>query len=106
MATPAFAPHPPARHVIHTVGPVGEGGDYGEADILASAIDAAAGRDTLVARSVAFPAIATGIYGFPLDQAADIAVQTVRSTPTAVELVRLIAFDQPTRDILQAALIP
>jgi O-acetyl-ADP-ribose deacetylase (regulator of RNase III) len=62
--------------------------------------------NTLGARSVAFPAIATGIYGFPPDQAASIAVQTIRSTPTAVEQVRLVAFDQPTRDILQAALNP
>ena len=60
----------------------------------------------LGARSVAFPAIATGVYGFPPDQAAIIAVHTIRSTPTVVEQVRLVAFDQPTRDILQAALNP
>jgi O-acetyl-ADP-ribose deacetylase len=56
------------------------------------------------ARSIAFPAIATGIYGFPPDQAARIAVHTIRSAPTAVECVRLVAFDQPARDILKAAL--
>jgi O-acetyl-ADP-ribose deacetylase len=60
--------------------------------------------DTLGARSVAFPAIATGIYGFPPDQAARIAVHTIRSTPTAVEYVRLVAFDQSARDILETAL--
>jgi O-acetyl-ADP-ribose deacetylase len=107
MATPAFDLDPPVLHIIHTVGPVWEGGGYGEADILASCYQRSLQvADTLGARSVAFPAIATGIYGFPLDQAANIAVQTIRSTPTAVEQVRLVAFDQPTRDILQAALNP
>jgi O-acetyl-ADP-ribose deacetylase len=60
--------------------------------------------DTLGARSVAFPAIATGIYGYPPGQAARIAVRTIRSAPTTVECVRLVAFDQPTRDVLEAAL--
>ncbi len=89
MATPAFAPDPPVRHVIHTVGPVREGGGCGEADILAScyrrSLEVA---DGLGARSVAFPAIATGVYGFPAEQAAQIAVETIRSTPTAVDQVR------------------
>ena len=107
MATPAFDLDPPVRHVIHTVGPVWEGGGYGEADILASCYRRSLQvADTLGARTVAFPAIATGIYGFPPDQAAKIAVHTIRSTPTAVEHVRLVAFDQPARDILQAALDP
>lgn len=61
---------------------------------------------TAGARDVAFPAIATGICEFPPDRAADIAVQTIRSTPAAVERVVLAAFDQQTRDILQAALNP
>jgi len=52
--------------------------------------------DDLGARSIAFPAISTGIYGYPRDQAARIAVATIRSTPTAVELVRLVAFDSQT----------
>ncbi|HEY3009562.1 MAG TPA: O-acetyl-ADP-ribose deacetylase [Micromonosporaceae bacterium] len=105
MATPAFDLDPPVRHVIHTVGPIWEGGDYGEADILAScyrrSLEVA---DQLSARSIAFPAIATGVYGFPPDQAARIAVATIRSTPTNVERVRLVAFDDATRDRLQAAL--
>lgn len=96
---------PPVRHVIHTVGPVWEGGGYGEADILASCYRRSPQvADGLGARSVAFPAIATGIYGFPAEQAAQIAVATIRSTPTAVEQVRLVAFDEPTRDLLAAAL--
>jgi O-acetyl-ADP-ribose deacetylase (regulator of RNase III) len=105
MATPAFALDPPVRYVIHTVGPVWEGGGYGEADILASCYRRSMQvADGLGARSVAFPAIATGIYGFPAEQAAQIAVETIRSTPTAVKQVRLVAFDEPTRDLLAAAL--
>jgi O-acetyl-ADP-ribose deacetylase len=105
MATPAFDLDPPVRHVIHTVGPVWEGGGYGEADILASCYQRSLQvADTLGARSVAFPALATGIYGFPPDQAAKIAVHTIRSTPTTVEHVQLVAFDQQARDILEAAL--
>lgn len=105
MATSAFDLDPPVRHVIHTVGPVWEGGSYGEAEILASCYRRSLQvADALGARSIAFPAIATGIYGFPPEQAAKIAVQTIRSTPTAVEHVRLVAFDEPARDMLEAAL--
>jgi O-acetyl-ADP-ribose deacetylase (regulator of RNase III) len=105
MATPAFDLDPPVRHVIHTVGPVWEGGRYGEADTLASCYRRSLEiADGLGARSVAFPAIATGVYGFPPEQAAHIAVETIRSTPTAIEQVRLVAFDQPTYDLLAAAL--
>jgi O-acetyl-ADP-ribose deacetylase (regulator of RNase III) len=105
MATPAFDLDPPVRHIIHTVGPVWEGGGYGEADILASCYRRSLEiADQLSARSVAFPAIATGVYGFPPDQAARIAVATIRSTPTNVEPVRLVAFDDATCALLQAEL--
>jgi O-acetyl-ADP-ribose deacetylase (regulator of RNase III) len=105
VATPAFDLDPPVRHIIHTVGPVWEGGSYGEAEILASCYERSlAVADEVGARSVAFPAIATGVYGFPPDRAAQIAVATIKATPTAVELVRLVAFDKPTRDLLAAAL--
>jgi O-acetyl-ADP-ribose deacetylase (regulator of RNase III) len=60
--------------------------------------------DQLQARSIAFPAIATGVYGFPADQAAHIAVTTIKATLTKVALVRLVAFDQPTYDLLATAL--
>jgi O-acetyl-ADP-ribose deacetylase len=104
MATPAFDLDPPIRHVIHTVGPVWEGGGHGEAEVLAScyrrSLEVA---DELGARAVAFPAIATGVYGFPAARAARIAVATIRSTPTAVSMVLLVAFDQSTHDCLVAA---
>ncbi|GAB2942064.1 O-acetyl-ADP-ribose deacetylase [Micromonospora polyrhachis] len=104
MATPAFDLHPPIRHVIHTVGPVWEGGGYGEAEILASCYRRSlAVADELRARSVAFPAIATGVYGFPPDQAAKIAISTIISTRTDVEKVRMVAFDESTRRLLAAA---
>lgn len=105
MATPAFDLDPPVRHVIHTVGPVWGGGDYGEAEVLASCYRRTlAVADDIGARSIAIPAIATGVYGFPRDQAARIAVATIRSTPTRVERVRLVAFDAATHDLLKSAL--
>ncbi len=75
--TPGF--RLPARVVIHTVGPVWRGGDAGEDEALASAYRSslALAADHGVA-SVAFPAISTGVYGFPPDRAARIAVETVR----------------------------
>ena len=70
-----------ARFVIHAVGPVWHGGDQGEADLLAScyrrSLEVAAQNG---ARSVAFPGISTGIFGYPVELAASLAVQTVRSS--------------------------
>src|SRR5436305_1063044 len=95
-ATPGF--RLPARWIIHAVGPRWRGGDKGEAEDLAScyrrSLEVA---DELGAKSIAFPAISTGIYGYPPEEAARIAVETVRSTPTQVELVRLVAFDEATK---------
>lgn len=105
VATPAFDLDPPIRHVIHTVGPVWKGGGRGEAEVLAScyrrSLEVA---DSLGARSVAFPAISTGVYGYPPDQAARIAVASVLSTATSVELIRLVAFNRTAHDLLAAAL--
>jgi O-acetyl-ADP-ribose deacetylase len=101
MATPAFDLDPPVRNVIHTVGPVWEGGSHGEADVLASCYRRSLQlADELRARTVAFPAIATGIYGFPPDQAARIAVSTIKTTPTTVQQIRLVAYDQETQEYL------
>ncbi len=86
-----------ARWVIHTVGPVWRGGGQGEAEQLASCyrrcLEVA---DELGARSLAFPAISTGAYGFPRRQAAEIAVDTLLGAQTDVERVFLVAFDEDT----------
>lgn len=80
----------PARYVIHTVGPIWRGGDDGEVEVLARCY---AGSLELAAqsgcRSIAFPAISTGAYGFPHDLAAQIAVDAVADTELDVTLVAL-----------------
>jgi O-acetyl-ADP-ribose deacetylase (regulator of RNase III) len=84
---------------------VWHGGDAGEPDLLASAYRRSlAVADEVGARSVAFPAISTGIYGYPLDPATEIAVQTCRDADTDVELVRFVAFDPTTLAAYQLAL--
>jgi O-acetyl-ADP-ribose deacetylase len=87
----------PARFVVHAVGPVWNGGGSGEPELLASAhrrsVEVA---DELGCTSVAFPAISTGIYGYPLDAATAIAVRTCRETDTDVDLIRFVAFDDRT----------
>ena len=90
----------PARWVIHTVGPVWRGGDAGEAELLASCYTRSlAVAAELGASSVAFPAISTGVYGFPRRPAAAIAVDAVRSSATPVARVLLVAFDAETADL-------
>ena len=97
--TPGF--ELPARFVIHAVGPVWHGGGAGEARLLASAYRSAldlAGAHHL--RAVAFPAISTGIYGFPLRPATAIAVAAVRGAaenPTTVEAVIFACFSPEVR---------
>lgn len=104
-ATPAFRLDPPIRHVIHTVGPVWHGGAHSEPDLLASCYRRSLQvSDELGARSVAFPAISTGIYGYPPELAARIAVDTIRATPTVVQSILLVAFDSTTAAMLSAAL--
>ena len=94
-ATPGF--RLPARWIVHAVGPRYRDGRHGEPELLAScyrrALEVA---DEVGARSVAFPALSTGIYGYPPDEAASIAVETLQSADTRVELVRLVAFDEAT----------
>jgi O-acetyl-ADP-ribose deacetylase (regulator of RNase III) len=87
----------PARWVIHTVGPVWMGGGRGEAEQLASCYRRCLEiADEIGARSLAFPAISTGAYGFPAREAAAIAVDTLRSVDTRVERALLVAFDGAT----------
>lgn len=98
----------PARWVIHTVGPVWQGGAQGEPELLAdcyrNSLRLAAQQG---ARTVAFPAISCGVYGYPLDQAARIAVREVRrflADDERVETVYLVCFDQEVREAYQRAL--
>ncbi len=102
-ATPGFALR--ARWIIHTVGPVWRGGAAGEAELLASCyrvcLDVAG---ELGARSVAFPAISTGVYGYPAADAARVAVATLKAAETDVEVARLVAFDRATLGYYEALL--
>jgi O-acetyl-ADP-ribose deacetylase (regulator of RNase III) len=98
----------PALHVIHTVGPVWRGGEAGERDILASCYRSclAIAREWRLG-AVAFPAISTGVYGFPRDSAARIAVATVSAhlaRQKLPETVIFICFDEVTRAAYAAAL--
>jgi O-acetyl-ADP-ribose deacetylase (regulator of RNase III) len=103
--TDAFGLRPRFRWVIHTVGPVWDGGAYGERETLSSCyrrvLEVA---DQIGAATVAIPAIATGVYGYPFDEAAHIAVHTLRTTPTKVSVVCLVAFDGENHSALAARL--
>ena len=98
----------PARHVIHTPGPVWHGGGYGEAELLASCY-----RSCLELASqngcetVDFPSISTGVYHFPLEKAAEIAIGTIdaclREHPE-IKRVRMVCFDLRTKDFYDRAL--
>jgi O-acetyl-ADP-ribose deacetylase len=103
--TPGFALT--ARHVIHAVGPVWHGGERGEAALLAACYRASlALLREAGGRSVAFPAISTGIFGYPLEQATRIAVATVRAEIAARgEIdVTFACFDQHTLELYEKEL--
>ncbi|MDJ0832258.1 MAG: O-acetyl-ADP-ribose deacetylase [Gammaproteobacteria bacterium] len=98
----------PARHVIHTVGPVWHGGDQGEAELMASCY-----RQSLLlaeqheCQSIAFPAISCGVYGYPIEQASHIAVETVINTLHNLEQVNHVifaCFNAETEQALKSAL--
>jgi len=105
--TPGF--RLPARFVVHTVGPVWSGGGHEEAALLARcyrrSLDLAAEAG---ARSIAFPAISTGVYGYPKEAAARVAVDAVRgwveAHPDAFDCVVLVAFSAEDERALDAAL--
>ena len=98
----------PARHVIHTVGPVWRGGADGEPGLLAGCYR----RSMQVARdndlaSIAFPAISTGVFGYPADQAAEVAVETVGAVladDPRFEKVVFCCFSAPSAELHRAAL--
>lgn len=94
----------PARWVIHTVGPVWSATEDRSTLLAACYRESLRVADELGARTVAFPAISTGIYGWPMDDGARIAVETVRATDTAVEEVRFVLFDDRALAAFTAAL--
>jgi O-acetyl-ADP-ribose deacetylase (regulator of RNase III) len=94
------------RHIIHTVGPVWRGGEEDEAELLASchrrALELAA---ELGCSSVAFPAISTGVYGYPVELAAPIAIAAAREAQRPpVELIRFVLFSEDHLDVFERAL--
>jgi O-acetyl-ADP-ribose deacetylase (regulator of RNase III) len=105
LPTGSAAASPPgdlaARHLIHVVGPV-YGSGSGE-QLRSCYTSALAVADELGARSVAFPAVSTGVYGWPLDDAARIATEAVLTAETKVEHVRFVLFSQEAFDAFTAA---
>jgi O-acetyl-ADP-ribose deacetylase len=93
----------PARWVIHVVGPNYGRGERDRSLLVSCYARALAVADELGARSVAFPLVSAGSYNWPLDDAAAAAVETLRTTPTEVAQVRLVAFGRESYDALVAA---
>lgn len=96
----------PARHIIHTVGPVWRDGDHGEPDLLASAYRSSVEvANEHGVRTLAFPAISCGIYGYPVEAAARIAVETVReaSSGTGLRDVTFVLFSEELLAVFEAA---
>lgn len=92
----------PARWVIHTVGPV-YGVPRAEHLLRSCHVESLRVADELGARTVAFPAISTGVYGYPAEEAAPVALRAVTETSTEVEDVRFVLFDAPTLEMFQTA---
>ena len=93
----------PARWVIHTVGPVWAKTKDKSATLASCYRSSLRVADEIGARSVAFPAVSAGVYGWPMDDAARIAVQTVRAADTSVELVRFVLFGDAAHRAFEAA---
>ena len=103
VVTPAFR-LAPVRWVVHAVGPV-YSGRPDDPELLASAYTASLARaDEVGARSIAFPAISTGVYGYPPEEAAEISVRALRGADTQVERVLLVGFSEPAAQLWRAAL--
>ena len=98
----------PARHIVHALGPVWHGGHSGEAEALASAYrESIRVADELGAASIAFPSISTGIFGYPADRAAPVALRAVRDAlarATHMREARFVLFDEETYQAYERAL--
>ena len=92
----------PARWVIHTVGPVWSKREDRSALLASCYRTSLRVADEIGATSVAFPAVSAGVYRWPLDDAARIAVETVRATDTGVSLVRFVLFDDAAHEAFRA----
>jgi O-acetyl-ADP-ribose deacetylase (regulator of RNase III) len=93
-----------ARWVIHVVGPNYRAGERDRALLTACYRNALVVADEIGARTLAFPLVSAGIYGWPKQDAVAAAVETLRSVSTQVEEARLVAFDQAAYDLISAAL--
>jgi O-acetyl-ADP-ribose deacetylase (regulator of RNase III) len=94
----------PARHVIHAVGPVWHGGGAGEAELLASAYRTSLElAEELGCRTIAFPALSTGIYGYPVEKAAPVAVDAVRPFEDRFDEIRFVFLDDDPRRAFEDA---
>ncbi|MGN6819258.1 MAG: O-acetyl-ADP-ribose deacetylase [Sphingomonas sp.] len=95
----------PARYVIHTVGPVWNGGAKGEAETLASCYrESLKVAEGIGVHTIAFPAISTGVYGYPRAAAADIAVRETLAAADRFDRILLVAFDEETFDLYRQRL--
>jgi O-acetyl-ADP-ribose deacetylase (regulator of RNase III) len=94
----------PARWVIHTVGPVYSGASSDPELLRSCHVEALRVADGLGAVTVAFPAISTGVYGYPLDEAAPVAISAVRGADTRVEEVRFVLFGREAYRAFERAL--
>jgi O-acetyl-ADP-ribose deacetylase (regulator of RNase III) len=104
VVTPSFRLGPRITHVVHAVGPR-YGEDQPSEQLLAGAYTSSLARcDEVGATSVAFPAISTGVYGYPLEEACGVSVAALRSARTSVERCVLVAFDGRTYDAWERAL--
>ena len=93
----------PARWVIHTVGPVFSRSEDRSALLTSCHAESLRVADELGARTVAFPAISTGVYGYPIELAAPVALEAVRSAETQVEEVRFVLFDRKALEVFEQA---
>lgn len=94
----------PAKWVIHTVGPNFAAGERDRALLESCYRRSLEVADELGVQTIAFPLISAGIYGWPLEDAVDAAVETIRSTPTNVELARIVAFNDELFDLVVEAI--
>lgn len=94
----------PAQHVIHAVGPIWRGGDSDEPELLASAYRRSLEvAEELGCRTIAFPALSTGIYGYPVEKAASVAIGAVRPFQDRFDEIRFVFLDDEPRGLFESA---